>query len=39
MQAGTATKTFYGTEVNGGVWGELGGVLYWDNISFQITEV
>ena len=28
-----------GTEVNGGVWGELGGVLYWDGISFQITEV
>lgn len=39
MQTGTATRTFYGTEVTGGVWGELGGVLYWDGISFQITEV
>ena len=39
MQAGEITKTFYGTELSGGTWGELGGVLYWDNVSFQITEV
>jgi hypothetical protein len=39
MQSGEVTKTFYGTELSGGTWGELGGVLYWDNISFQITEV
>ena len=39
LQSGTATKTFYGTELSGGIWGEQGGVLYWNNISFQITEV
>lgn len=39
MQFGTTTKTFYGTELNGGIWGEMNNVLYWDNISFQITEV
>jgi len=39
MQAGEITKTFYGTELSGGIWGEIGGVLYWDNVSFQITEV
>lgn len=39
MQTGTTTKTVYGTELSGGIWGEMAGVLYWDNISFQITEV
>lgn len=39
LQSGTATRTFYGTELKGGVWGELGGVLYWDDVSFDLTEV
>ena len=39
MQYGSTTKTFYGTELSGGIWGQLHGVLYWDNISFQLTEV
>ena len=39
MKDGTQTKTFYGTELNGGIWGQLGNVLYWDGISFELTEV
>ena len=39
MKYGPTTKTFYGTELTGGIWGQLGNVLYWDNISFQLTEV
>ena len=39
LQYGVITKTFYGTEVQGGIWGEQNNTLYWDNVSFQITEV
>ena len=39
MLTGSATKTFYGTELSGGVWGDMGGVLYWDEVSFELTEV
>lgn len=39
MKSGPTTKTFYGTELSGGIWGELDNVLYWDNVSFQLTEV
>lgn len=39
MRLGIATKTFYGTEVEGGVWGTFNGVLYWDNVTFTLTEV
>lgn len=39
MKLGVTTKTFYGTELNGGVWGALNSVLYWDGIDFDLTEV
>ena len=39
LQYGVVTKTFYGTELQGGIWGEKNNTVYWDNISFQITEV
>ena len=39
LRLGIATKTFYGTELEGGVWGTLNGVLYWDNVNFVLTEV
>ena len=39
MKDGTVTKTFYGTELNGGVWGELNNVLYWSDVNFELTEV
>lgn len=39
MKSGPTTRIFYGTELSGGIWGQLDGVLYWDNISFQLTEV
>ena len=39
MKLGVTTKTFYGTELSGGVWGVLNRVLYWDAIDFDLTEV
>ena len=39
MRNGITTKTFYGTEIEGGVWGVLNGVLKWDNVTFSLTEV
>ncbi|MDO4989295.1 MAG: hypothetical protein Q4E45_02205 [Eubacteriales bacterium] len=39
MKLGITTKTFYGTELNGGIWGVLNNVLYWDGIDFDLTEV
>lgn len=39
MKLGVTTKTFYGTELHGGVWGEMNNTLYWDEVSFDLTEV
>ena len=39
MQFGNVSKTFYGTKLSSGIWGIRNGVLYWENISFTLTEV
>ncbi len=36
---GTVTRTFYGTEIEGTVWGVYNGKLCWSDISFTLTEV
>lgn len=37
-QFGQTTKTFYGTDIEAGIWGELNGTLYWDDVAFTLTE-
>ena len=37
-QYGVVTKTFYGTEVESAIWAEVEGVLYWDQVTFVLTE-
>ena len=39
MRYGIVARTFYGTELEGGVWGVLNGVLKWDGVTFTLTEV
>ena len=39
LRLGIVTKQFYGTELEGGVWAAMNGVLYWDNVNFVVTEV
>jgi hypothetical protein len=39
LKYGVITKTFYGTDLEGGLWGEKNHTLYWENITFQLTEV
>ena len=39
MQSGSATKTFYGTKLEGGVWGERNSMLFWEGVKFTLTEV
>lgn len=39
MKLGVTTKTFYGTEIDAAVWGIMNNTLYWDNITFTLTEV
>jgi len=39
MRHGVITKEFYGTELEGGVWGVVNGVLKWDSVTFTLTEV
>lgn len=39
MRLGITTKTFYGTEIEGAVYGVLRDVLCWDNATFTLTEV
>ena len=39
MKLGVITRTFYGTDLEGGIWGVKNNTLYWDQISFQLTEV
>ena len=39
LRLGIVTKQFYGTEIEGGVWAAMNGVLYWENVNFVVTEV
>lgn len=38
MQLGQTTKVFYGSDVDGAVWGSIGNALYWTGISFTLVE-
>ena len=38
MQFGQTTKVFYGSSVDGAVWGSIGNKLYWTGISFTLVE-
>ena len=39
MQEGRITRTFYGTKLEGGLWGVRNGSIVWDGVKFTLTEV